>query len=98
ARRPALPLQAAGRTGRLCRRRIPPPGRTAVRRPCRTALRAPRRTGSAERRGPDRDRKTAEGAPQMSTWLVDTAFYTGILIALVLVLRRPVARVFGPNI
>jgi beta-lactamase regulating signal transducer with metallopeptidase domain len=32
----------------------------------------------------------------MSTWLVDTALYTAALIALVLVLRRPVARHFGP--
>jgi beta-lactamase regulating signal transducer with metallopeptidase domain len=33
----------------------------------------------------------------MSTWLIDTALYTGLLIALVLVLRRPVARTFGPG-
>lgn len=31
------------------------------------------------------------------TWLVDTLIYTGLLIALVLVLRRPVARWFGPG-
>jgi beta-lactamase regulating signal transducer with metallopeptidase domain len=31
------------------------------------------------------------------SWLVDTALYTGVLIALVLVLRRPVARLFGPG-
>ena len=33
----------------------------------------------------------------MSTWLIDTALYTALLIALVLVLRRPVARHFGPS-
>lgn len=33
----------------------------------------------------------------MSTWLIDTALYTAALIALVLVLRRPVARHFGPS-
>ncbi|MCC6926925.1 M56 family metallopeptidase [Novosphingobium sp.] len=32
------------------------------------------------------------------TWLLDTALYTGALIALVLVLRRPVARYFGPGL
>ncbi|HOB15298.1 MAG TPA: M56 family metallopeptidase, partial [Novosphingobium sp.] len=31
------------------------------------------------------------------TWLVDTLIATGALIALVLVLRRPVARWFGPG-
>lgn len=31
------------------------------------------------------------------SWLVDTALYTGVLIALVLVLRGPVARLFGPG-
>lgn len=31
------------------------------------------------------------------TWLVDTLLVTGVLIALVLVLRRPVARHFGPG-
>jgi bla regulator protein BlaR1 len=33
----------------------------------------------------------------MSTWLIDTALYTAVLIALVLVLRRPVAHHFGPT-
>jgi len=32
------------------------------------------------------------------SWLTDTALYTGLLIALVLVLRRPVARMFGPGL
>ncbi|MEY4952231.1 MAG: hypothetical protein RL299_655 [Pseudomonadota bacterium] len=32
------------------------------------------------------------------TWLIDTALYTGVLIALVLVLRGPVARRFGPGL
>jgi len=32
------------------------------------------------------------------SWLTDTALYTGLLIALVLVLRRPVARAFGPGL
>lgn len=31
------------------------------------------------------------------SWLIDTLFATGALIALVLVLRRPVARLFGPG-
>lgn len=31
------------------------------------------------------------------TWLIDTLFYTGVLIAAVLVLRRPAARLFGPG-
>lgn len=31
-------------------------------------------------------------------WLIETFLYTGALIALVLVLRRPVARYFGPGI
>ena len=34
----------------------------------------------------------------MSAWLIDTLLYTGTLIALVLVLRRPVGRFFGPQI
>lgn len=33
----------------------------------------------------------------MIAWLTDTFIYTGVLIALVLVLRRPVARHFGPQ-
>ena len=32
------------------------------------------------------------------TWLIDTLIVTGALIALVLVLRRPVARAFGPGL
>jgi beta-lactamase regulating signal transducer with metallopeptidase domain len=32
------------------------------------------------------------------TWLIDTALYTGALIALVLVLRGPVGRRFGPGL
>jgi beta-lactamase regulating signal transducer with metallopeptidase domain len=34
----------------------------------------------------------------MTAWLLDTLIYTGLMIALVLVLRRPVARHFGPQI
>src|SRR5688572_17730515 len=34
----------------------------------------------------------------MTGWLLDTLLYTGILIALVLVLRRPVSHHFGPQI
>ncbi|MXP40877.1 hypothetical protein GRI75_04360 [Altererythrobacter soli] len=34
----------------------------------------------------------------MTSWLMDTLLYTGVLIALVLILRRPVARHFGPRI
>jgi bla regulator protein blaR1 len=34
----------------------------------------------------------------MTAWLADTLFYTGLLIALVLLLRRPVARWFGPQV
>ncbi|WP_237438191.1 M56 family metallopeptidase [Alteraurantiacibacter buctensis] len=34
----------------------------------------------------------------MTQWLVDTFIWTGALIALVLVLRRPVARHFGPQV
>lgn len=33
----------------------------------------------------------------MTGWLTETLFYTGLLIALVLVLRNPVARAFGPH-
>ncbi|MFC4255526.1 antirepressor regulating drug resistance protein [Altererythrobacter xixiisoli] len=33
----------------------------------------------------------------MSVWLIDTLLYTGLLIGLVLLLRRPVARLFGPQ-
>lgn len=33
----------------------------------------------------------------MSTWLIDTLLYTGALIGVVLVLRRPVGRYFGPQ-
>jgi len=32
------------------------------------------------------------------TWLIDTALYTGVLIVLVLALRGPVARRFGPGL
>ena len=34
----------------------------------------------------------------MSAWLIDTVLYTGLLIGLVLVLRRPVGRFFGPQL
>ncbi|GAA4643615.1 hypothetical protein GCM10023115_15750 [Pontixanthobacter gangjinensis] len=34
----------------------------------------------------------------MSVWLIDTLVWTAALIAAVLVLRRPVARIFGPNV
>ena len=34
----------------------------------------------------------------MTGWLLDTLLYTGLLIALVLVLRRPVSHHFGPQI
>ncbi|MBO9519000.1 MAG: antirepressor regulating drug resistance protein [Porphyrobacter sp.] len=34
----------------------------------------------------------------MSGWLIDTLIYTGLLIALVLLLRRPVGRTFGPQL
>lgn len=34
----------------------------------------------------------------MSAWLVDTVLYTGLLIGLVLVLRRPVGKFFGPQL
>ena len=34
----------------------------------------------------------------MTAWLLDTLLYTGLLLALVLLLRRPVARYFGPQI
>jgi len=34
----------------------------------------------------------------MSGWLIDTLLYTGLLIALVLVLRRPAGRFFGPQL
>jgi len=33
----------------------------------------------------------------MTGWLLDTLFYTGILIALVLTIRRPAARLLGPE-
>jgi bla regulator protein blaR1 len=34
----------------------------------------------------------------MTAWLADTLLYTGLLIALILMLRRPVARWFGPQV
>ena len=34
----------------------------------------------------------------MTAWLIDTVLYTGLLIGLVLVLRRPVGRFFGPQL
>jgi len=34
----------------------------------------------------------------MSAWLIDTVLYTGLLIGLVLALRRPVGRFFGPQL
>jgi len=34
----------------------------------------------------------------MSAWLIDTVLYTGLLIGLVLVLRRPVGGFFGPQL
>ena len=34
----------------------------------------------------------------MSEWLIDTVLYTGLLIGLVLVLRRPIGRFFGPQL
>ena len=34
----------------------------------------------------------------MSAWLIDTVLYTGLLIGLVLVLRRPVGRFFGAQL
>ena len=34
----------------------------------------------------------------MTQWLLDTFVWTGVLIALVLLVRRPVARHFGPQV
>jgi len=34
----------------------------------------------------------------MTAWLIDTVLYTGLLIGLVLALRRPVGRFFGPQL
>jgi bla regulator protein BlaR1 len=34
----------------------------------------------------------------MSAWLIDTVLYTGLLIGLVLMLRRPVGKFFGPQL
>ena len=34
----------------------------------------------------------------MTGWLIDTLLYTGVLIAAVLVLRRPAGRFFGPQL
>ena len=34
----------------------------------------------------------------MTAWLLDTLVVTGALIALVLVIRRPVSRLFGPGL
>jgi beta-lactamase regulating signal transducer with metallopeptidase domain len=34
----------------------------------------------------------------MSAWLIDTVLYTGLLIGLVLVLRRPAGKYFGPQL
>src|SRR5687768_5200272 len=34
----------------------------------------------------------------MSAWLIDTVLYTGLLIGLVLALRRPVGKFFGPQL
>ena len=34
----------------------------------------------------------------MTGWLIDTLLYTGLLIAVVLVLRRPASRFFGPHL
>ena len=34
----------------------------------------------------------------MTAWLTDTLLYSGLLIALVLLVRRPVARWFGPKL
>ena len=33
----------------------------------------------------------------MTSWLTDTLLYTGVLIAVVLILRRPFSRWFGPQ-
>src|SRR5690606_34745013 len=71
--------------------------RPPVRRPRRAAVRAPRRDRGAHRRRHRRDRAAPAGAAQMTAWLLDTLLYTGLLIALVLVLRGPVGRHFGPQ-
>ncbi|MCZ8171284.1 MAG: BlaI/MecI/CopY family transcriptional regulator, partial [Brevundimonas sp.] len=85
---------------RLCRRRIAPAGRSAVWRIGSGPVRSSGRGGGADRQGSCPDRGAAQGASrarggQMS-WLVDTLIATGALIALVLVLRRPVSQIFGP--
>src|SRR5690606_34106632 len=98
ARRPPVPLHPAARPRRLRRRRIAQAGRPPVRRPRGGAGRPSRRGRGAVRRGPRRDRATPQGDAEMTGWLLDTLLYTGVLIALVLVLRRPVSRHFGPQI
>src|SRR5690606_19949989 len=98
ARRAPLSLSSAARTGRLRRRRIAAPGRSSVRRARRAAVRAPCRIRSAVRRRHCRDRTTPAGVAEMNAWLLDTLLYTGVLIGLVLALRRPVGRFFGPQL
>src|SRR5690606_7002865 len=98
ARWAPLSLSSAARTGRLRRRRIAAAGRSPVRRARRAAVRASCRIRSAVRRRHCRDRTTPAGDAEMNAWLLDTLLYTGVLIGLVLALRRPVGRFFGPQL
>ena len=44
------------------------------------------------------DFTSAASLAALSDWAVDTAIWTGALIVAVLLLRRPVARLFGPRV
>src|SRR6478735_583647 len=97
ARRAPLPLYPDDRAHRLRRQRVPPPGRPPVRRARGAAAGPPGRGRSAQRRGYRRDRTPDPGAQAMTAWLTDTLLYTGLLIALVLLVRRLFSHYFGPQ-
>src|SRR5687768_12962553 len=94
--RAPVPLFPRYRARTLCRRRIAPLRHAAVRRQIVAAVRSPGRRRSARRRGHRRDRGHAQGAAQMTDWLADTLLATSLLMALVLLVREPVRRHFGP--
>src|SRR5687768_10990116 len=96
--RPPLSLFPGDRARTLCRRRIAPLRQAAVRRQIVVALRPPGGRRSARRGGHRPDRGHAQGAAQMTDWLVDTLLATSLLMALILLVREPVRRHFGPAI
>ena len=91
---PALPLSSAGRARRAGGRASRAAGRPHVRRPRVAARRPARRAARPLAPTISTSSKRWSGASSHDHWAVETLVATTVLIALVLVLRGPVARAF----